>query len=267
LRSPYPRLSLSYTEIYYYELLLYFKLKALYYIIVQMTRAKKSGLGGSAMELKISDEVRTLCPDTALGVLFYRAEVAESPQALLDKFDDAQRTLGERYTLETIADIPHIASTRDAYRALGKSPHEYRNAAEAMLRRIVKGSGLYRINNVVDVNNLISVSSGYSIGSYDVSGLSGGVTLHRAQEGSHYDGIGKESVNIGRLPVLYDALGPFGNPSSDSRRAMIRPGRRDVMSVVYSFDGDAGLREWLPRFAALLEKYSGASEPDIKYIL
>jgi hypothetical protein len=173
LRSPYPRLSLSYTEIYYYELLLYFKLKALYYIIVQMTRAKKSGLGGSAMELKISDEVRTLCPDTALGVLFYRAEVAESPQALLDKFDDAQRTLGERYTLETIADIPHIASTRDAYRALGKSPHEYRNAAEAMLRRIVKGSGLYRINNVVDVNNLISVSSGYSIGSYDVSGLSG----------------------------------------------------------------------------------------------
>ena len=90
----------------------------------------------------------------------------------------------------------------------GKVSHEYRNAAEAMLRRLVKGSGLYRINNVVDINNLVSVSSGYSIGSYGISELHGPVTLRQAPEDTHYAGIGKDSVNIGFLPVLYDDEGP-----------------------------------------------------------
>ena len=76
------------------------------------------------------------------------------------------------------------------------------DAAEAMLRRIVKGNGLYRINNVVDINNLISVSSGYSIGAYDMAQLEEFVQLRCAEDGCHYDGIGKSSVNIGHLPVL-----------------------------------------------------------------
>lgn len=41
--------------------------------------------------------------------------------------------------------------------------------------------------------------------------------------------------------MLTDDLGPFGNPSSDSRRAMIQPGLRRVASVLYAFDGAEGL--------------------------
>ncbi|MFQ9411453.1 MAG: phenylalanine--tRNA ligase beta subunit-related protein [Evtepia gabavorous] len=78
-------------------------------------------------------------------------------------------SLAQQYTLDTIAKHPHIAATRQAYKALGASPHEHRNAAEAMLRRVVKQAGLYHINNVVEVNNLISISSGYAIGSYDLT--------------------------------------------------------------------------------------------------
>lgn len=79
--------------------------------------------------------------------------------------------------MDTIAKHPHIAATRQAYKALGASPHEHRNAAEAMLRRVVKQAGLYHINNVVEVNNLISISSGYAIGSYDLDQLQGQVVL------------------------------------------------------------------------------------------
>ena len=210
------------------------------------------------MNITISDEVRAICPQAALGVLSSSAAASPSSAELLETFDGAVAELAREYTLESIAKNPHIAATREAYRALGKSPHEYRNAAEAMLRRAVKGSGLYHINNVVEVNNLVSVSSGYSIGSYDLSGLSGDLCLRRAPEGSHYEGIGKDSVNIGFLPVLYDERGPFGNPSSDSRRAMIKNGGLDIVSVVYSFDGADGLREWLPRFAVYLERYCSA---------
>ena len=212
------------------------------------------------MKLSISREVLSRCPQTALGVLQYDALVEPSPSALLSAFEDAVQELSQRYTLETIAQIPHIAATRAAYKALGKSPHEYRNAAEAMLRRVVKNHGLYRINNVVEINNLISVSSGYSIGSYDVSQLQGDVVLERAGEGVHYAGIGKASVNIEFLPTLCDALGPFGNPTSDSQRAMIQNGSRTVLSVLYAFDGAEGLSPWLDQFAGLVRRWCGAGD-------
>ena len=108
----------------------------------------------------ISSELKGLWPATALGVLKYTASVDRSDTSLLSAFDGMVTELSVAYTLESIGKNPHIAATRQAYKALGKSPHEYRNAAEAMLRRVAKGSGLYHINNVVEINNLMSISSG-----------------------------------------------------------------------------------------------------------
>ena len=210
------------------------------------------------MKISISPEIRARCPEAALGILRYDAEVSPSSPALLEVFEAALQDLAKRYTLETIAQIPHIAATRRAYKALGKSPHEYRNAAEAMLRRIVKNNGLYHINNVVEINNLISVSSGYSIGSYDTSRLQGGVSLERAGEGAHYEGIGKASVNIEFLPTLCDDLGPFGNPTSDSVKAMITPETREILLCVYSFSGEDGLASAIRQAKELLERYCNA---------
>ena len=207
------------------------------------------------MQLSISPELLALWPDAALGVLTYTAEVGPSSEAQLADFEaDLARLAGE-YKLETVSQNPHVDATRRAYKALGKSPSEYRNSAEAMLRRIAKGNGLYHINNVIEVNNLISVDSGYAIGSYDVDQLRGQVVLVRAEDGAHYDGIGKSSVNIQHLPVLKDELGYFGSPTSDSQRAMIQPGRRRVCSVIFSFDGKEAVAEWVERFREALDRY------------
>lgn len=218
------------------------------------------------VEIRVSDEMRRLWPGTALGILSYKAKVAASPAELIEHFETEIGRLAREYTLEAVAKNPHIAAARQAYKALGKSPQAYRNAAEAMLRRIAKQSGLYHINNVVEVNNLISITSGYSIGSYDVNCLDGAVVLRRAEDGSHYDGIGKDSVNIEHLPVLFDEKGPFGNPTSDSRRAMIREGERDVLSVIYSFDGQEELGRWMDEFSRLLMQYCGAEEIETRIV-
>ena len=206
------------------------------------------------MNITISEEVKTLCPGTALGILHYTALVQPSSPELLDAFEAAVRELAGQYEMSAIAKNPRIAATRQAYKALGKSPQEYRNAAEAMLRRVVKNTGLYHINNIVEINNLISITSGYSIGSYDAGGLTPPIELRRAEDGAHYGGIGKGSINIEHLPVLYDALGPFGNPTSDSRRAMIQEGEREIISVLYAFDGPEPLRPWLQQYADALER-------------
>ena len=211
------------------------------------------------MKITISDEIKKLCPDAALGILRYEANVAPASSELLEVFEETVTELSDNLTTEMIAGLPHIASTRLAYKALGKSPQEYRNASEAMLRRIAKGHGLYHINNVVDSNNLISISSGYSIGSYDVSRLEGDISLRRAAEGAHYAGIGKASVNIGHLPTLYDSQGAFGNPTSDSRRAMVEPGAHEIVSVLYSFDGIEELAPWMAKFTQYLGRYCGVT--------
>ena len=193
------------------------------------------------MTFTISPAIKQCWPETALGLLLYQVQVAPSSPQLLAQFDQTVASLAQQYTLDTIAKHPHIAATRQAYKALGASPHEHRNAAEAMLRRVVKQAGLYHINNVVEVNNLISISSGYAIGSYDLDQLQGQVVLACPPAGARYEGIGK------------------GNPSSDSRRAMIQPGLRRVASVLYAFDGAEGLVPWMQAFEEALRTHCGVS--------
>ena len=53
-------------------------------------------------------------------------------------------------------EIPGIKGSRAAYKAFGRNPGRYRVSSEALIRRVRRGDELYRINSVVDVNNLIS---------------------------------------------------------------------------------------------------------------
>ena len=77
------------------------------------------------------------------------------------------------------------------------------------------------INSVVDVNNLISVKSGLSVGSYDLDRISGAIVFRKAEHGEGYLGIGKEFLDMENMLVLADDDGIFGSSMSDSTRAMV----------------------------------------------
>ena len=220
------------------------------------------------MNIKISDEVKRLIPDCAMGVIVYRAEIAKASDKLTDYFNSVTEKNAENYVTKDIAEMPHIRPTRAAYKALGKDPHSYRSAAEQMLRRIILQKGLYHVNNAVDINNIISVTSGYSIGSYDTEKISGDVTLCRAPEGTHYKGIGKDTYeyNVEFLPALFDDEGCFGNPSSDSQRTMLRNRVREVLFIFYAFDGKECLEKWMDETEKLLSEYCKQYETIEKYI-
>ncbi len=209
------------------------------------------------MQIKISEEVKALVPTCALGVIRYQAFVEESRADLLEYFDSVASEIADNHISKDIADMPHIRPTRAAYKALGKDPHKYRGAAEQMLRRVILKKGLYHVNNAVDINNIISITSGYSIGSYDLAAISGDIFLRKAPEGTQYKGIGKDDYdyNVEFLPALFDDLGCFGNPSSDSQRTMLKNGMREVLFVFYAFGGKEGLSEWMDKTEALFERY------------
>ena len=206
--------------------------------------------------ISIDSSIKERCPEAVLGVLQCKVAVKEDDASFLEILNDKIAELAE-IELSQANKREKIQSTRKAYKALGKDANRYRCSAEAMCRRISKERGLYYINNVVDINNYLSIKTGYSMGTYDLEQVQGDILWSRAPEGTAYQGIGKDVLNIEFLPALFDEVGPFGNPTSDNTRAMITEKTKEIILVFYAFDGGEELLELLKEAEALLLEYAG----------
>lgn len=100
--------------------------------------------------------------------------------------------------------IPGVKGSGAAYKSFGCYPGRYRVSSEALLRRVRRGDALYQINSVVDVNNLISIQSGLSVGSYDYNQISDSVILRKDGQGDGYTGIGKDFLDMENMLALVD---------------------------------------------------------------
>jgi len=204
-------------------------------------------------EISIQPALKTLVPNLALGCISAHVIVEEHNQALWQEIDQHLAHLAP----EQINTVPQIAAMRSAYKALGKDPSRYRGSAEALVRRVLQGKGLYQINSVVDINNLVSLESLNPAGTYDVERITPPIELRVGAAGESYKGIGKDLINIESLPVFADAGGAFGSPTSDSERAMVTLETRKILMVIFSFTGPEGLERWVERASELLGRYSG----------
>ena len=102
------------------------------------------------------------------------------------------------------AHISPIKALRDAYRALGNDPTRYRGSNEALVRRISQGKELYRVNTIVDVNNLISLETLHSAGTFDLDRVQPPIIFRVGQPCEFYFGIGKGQIKIEELSVFAD---------------------------------------------------------------
>src|SRR6267142_704061 len=198
-------------------------------------------------EISIHPALKALAPDLALGCISARVSVERHNEALWREIDQHLAHLSSTVKADQINSIPQIAAMRSAYKALGKDPSRYRGSAEALLRRVLSGKGLYQINSVVDINNLVSLESLNPAGAYDLEKITPPIELRIGAAGESYKGIGKDLINIESLPVFADAVGPFGSPTSDSERAMVTLKTQKALMVVFSFTGPEGLERWMNR--------------------
>ena len=211
-------------------------------------------------EISIHPALKARAPNLVLGCISARVSIEKYNEALWREIDNHLAHLTTTIKPEQINSIPQIAAMRQAYKALGKDPSRYRGSAEALLRRVLSGKGLYQINSVVDINNLVSLESLNPAGTYDLEKITPPIELRIGAAGESYNGIGKDLINIESLPVFADATGPFGSPTSDSERAMVSLETRRVLMVVFSFNGSEGLERWVQRASELLLRYSSGEE-------
>ena len=209
--------------------------------------------------ISISEEIATACPD--LHVLALSCDVcnSEPDERLWQEIADEEKAVRETVKLEQINKWLPIQATRQAYKRLGKDPNRYRPSSEALRRRILRELPLYKVDTLVDLINLVSIRSGYSIGGFDVDKIAGGsLVLGVGREGEIYHGIGRGELNIAGLPVYRDAVGGIGTPTSDEERTKIG---LDTTHLLMIINGYSGL-EWLEaagKYAVgLLSKYVSA---------
>lgn len=210
-------------------------------------------------EVKIDTQLLQTYSDIRLGLMRFNAVVKE-PDVNFWKYMDNEILPQVKTAIDEKewSEIPGIRGSREAYKAFGRNPGRYRVSSESLIRRIRRGDELYHINSVVDVNNLISVKSGLSVGSYDLGKISGAVTLRKALQGEGYTGIGKDFLNMENMLVLADDEGIFGSSMSDSTRAMVTESTKDVLVVAYCFEKDIDLAALLKEGKAAFEQFAAA---------
>lgn len=218
------------------------------------------------MNVTIDSALRAKRPRTTLGCVTAQIEAPASPAALIEELNSCEQCVLHLAEPRAVLESPQILTTRAAYKALGKDPARYRGSAEALLRRVIAGKGLPRINAVVDIINLVSVESRLPIGLYDLAHVQGDVVFRAGRAGETYKGIGKYDLNLEGLPVFCDALGPHGSPTSDSERTMVTNETKQVLAVIISFGGKEGLDRWTQRMSELFTQHASGSSCETQII-
>lgn len=212
------------------------------------------------MQLTIEDNFKS-------RVVGYRAVVIEADVTNAPTGEEQQLEMAKlseqiagKYEVGQINSIAAIAATRAAYKACGKDPNRYRPSQEQMMRRIVRGLGLYHVSALVDAGNQLSLLTGCSVGCFDADKVEGDMlTLGIGREGEPYEGIGRGQLNIAGLPVFRDAIGGIGTPTSDNERTKISLSTRRLLVTVHLFDTAISAESIIRTFTDLFTRHCAAT--------
>lgn len=216
--------------------------------------------------ISASDEIRMTCPSFR-GVAVY-AQVTNTAfsEGLWQEINAFIRELITTTATEDIKLNPSIAATREAYKRLGKDPSRYRPSAEALRRRLMRGLALYQIDTLVDLINLVSLRTGYSIGGFDADKIQGSsLVLGVGKADEPFEAIGRGELNIEGLPVYRDLIGGIGTPTSDHERTKMGLETTHILAIVNGYSGEEGLAQAAQMIQTLLKSYAGSDGGQVIY--
>lgn len=217
------------------------------------------------MKITIDKTITDITPQFSMGVLVAKVSTFKNKE-LDHQIDDLEQVINDSIDITDVVNLPIIKDGRDAYKAYGKDPSRYRLATESLYRRLSKGNKLYRINNVVDTGNVLSIQTRKSVAVLNYDKIVGDVIIRLGKDTDEYYGIGRGKLNITNIPLYEDNIGPFGSVTSDTERTMITNDTKQILLFIISFSGKEDLKVDLERAVNLYSTYCGATIIE-KYIL
>jgi len=219
--------------------------------------------------LRVAPAIFETFPEVLIGVVAFDGVRNDGgdpePGALL-----AAESAGAVRRLGTtpVAEHPHIASWREAYRRFGAKPKDHPSSIENLLRRVAKSGPPRPIHPLVDLYNAVSLRHFVPVGGEDFDAVSGDVELRFAGESEPAVRLLGEPDESARPPkageVIYaDDVGALcrrWNWKEADRTKLTEKTRRGFL-VVEALPpvGRAELDAALADLAGLVEKYCGGT--------
>lgn len=193
------------------------------------------------MRLRLDDEVRRGFPGLTAQLLTL-TDLSVAPQAAALETHKGQvvSRLRETLALATLKDDPLLRAYRDFFWRMGVDPTKIRPASEALLRRVLHGRTVPRINTLVDAYNLASMETRIALAAFDLVTLDGALTMRFARPEEPFLGIGMKGPKAlrGRELVVEDARGLVAvYPYRDADRTKVTPDTRGAVLMVCGVPG------------------------------
>lgn len=213
------------------------------------------------MTIIFDPEIAAVAPQLKVIAIEASAENRDTSDDLWQELLAEGDRIRSVYDLPAINKRPGIAATRHAYKALGKEPNRYRPSSEALCRRLVKGMELYRTLTLIDLINLLSVRSGYSIGGFDADKICGNtLTLGTGRENEIFEAIGRGLLNIAHLPIYRDEIGGIGTPTSDEERTKLSSDTRQLLMCINIYGEELPVDDTIVLATDLLTRHAHATD-------
>jgi len=144
---------------------------------------------------RYSDEILDAFPTTRGGIIHATGlSNGPTPPDLLDVYRAEQQRIRKTIGDTPLADVPSLAAWRRTFAAFGVKPTQYRNAAEALVRRLTKQGSIPSINMMVDVANLVSLRYQLPVAAFDQKAVTGGTTVRFAVGHERFTDLGSDVV-------------------------------------------------------------------------
>jgi len=190
--------------------------------------------GQTMQKISCSPDIRERIPALKLGLLSASGiKVQRDDSRFSAALEELTAYIKTTFAQKPLAEHHVVSAVRRMYRQIGWEPTKYRPSSEALARRVLKDKGLYRVNNVVDLANIVSAKSHLPMGLYDTGKIKGAVIVDVGKEDETYQGISKESIRATGKIILRDNLGVFGNPTADSRRTSIGTDTGELLALFF----------------------------------
>jgi DNA/RNA-binding domain of Phe-tRNA-synthetase-like protein len=183
----------------------------------------------------------------ALVVAEGLAIAQERSPILENEIAAAEARCRERWSGVELSAIPGVAAWRAAYRAFGIKKTSYRSSVERLIKRVLAGDRLPKVNALVDLYNMVSIESGLCLGCDDLDAIAGDLAFRFARPGDTFIDMGADDGEDPSDPpkdgeVVYaDAnhvLCRRWNWRQDARSAVTPQTRRVVLTAQSNGFGD-----------------------------
>ena len=203
-------------------------------------------------------------PDINGGVMFAtNLSNGSTPDKLKTAFETEQQVVLARLGEVPLSEVPSLADWRAAYRKFGTDPTKYRNAAEALLRRLTKKGDIPSINTLVDIGNMVSIRYALPVAVFDTRDIQGTVTVRFADGSERFTELGStEALHPDPGEVIFvDESGMVLARRWCWRQSAQTTAREDTTEAIITVEaqGEENIGRALNDLLLLLDKYTGGN--------